>query len=111
MKCQTTAKLNCDSSIYCGETINFSIESDNINLEDTEFIIYLYDSTKIPRIFRKEESEYRDGDYIFTITAEQSAEMAPTSYTLEIMLEQTNVCIGRILNFITLRDSLIKQEL
>lgn len=107
---KTTAKINCDSTLYCGETINISVQGDNIDLLNTPFVVYLYGSNKEPRIFQKTEGIYQDGVYIFTIPAEDSALMAPGNYTLEIFIRGDEVCIDRLYNFMTLKDCLIKEE-
>ncbi len=79
-----------------GETIEATIESEDINLAGLNFTVWIYKHVKCPIVIKKEEMGVdSNGNYTFSISSEDTKKMATGRYNVEMVIADDSVVIGK----------------
>ncbi len=81
---------------YQGETIEATIESDDINLNEVDFTIWIYKHPKHPIVITKDEMTInKEGKHSFSISSERTHRMPVGRYSVELVVADDSVIIAR----------------
>ncbi len=85
---------------YQGETIEATIQSDDLVLENVDFSIWIYRDRGCPIVINKSQMNFtNEGTYKLVIGSEVTAEMPSGRYNIEIVVADDTVIIGRAIAF------------
>ncbi len=81
---------------FQGETIEGTIDSEDINLGEVDFAIWIYKHIKSPIVIEKKEMTLDDnGNYSFAISSEKTKDMPLGRYVVEMVVADDSVIIGK----------------